>query len=120
MQTQTESHRPTRPEIDRADVERLPALRPGFCDQCRNRLPASKRKHHARFCSAACRPLWGQIAAQRGAKLYQHLLIWRRYRGRKDTPGQGVLGLLSNQVDAWLRERKDGQTDQETRRGNQP
>lgn len=120
MQTHSDSDRPTRAKIDRADVDRLPALRPGFCDQCRNRLPASKRRHHARFCSAACRRAWWQIAAQRGAKLYQHLLIWRRYRGRKGTPGQGVLGLLANQVDAWLRERAADPTSESPQQKEKP
>jgi hypothetical protein len=43
------------------------------------------------------------VARTRGAKLYQHALLWRRYRGRKGTPGAGRMTLLAAMVDAWLK-----------------
>lgn len=103
MQTLKDSHSPKAPQIDRGDVERLPALRPGFCDQCAIALPKSARNHHARFCSAPCRERWWRVAKTRGAKLYQHAPLWRRYRGRKGSPGAGRMGLMAQLIDGWLK-----------------
>lgn len=81
------------------EAERLPPLRPGFCDYCQ-----ASTKRGARFCSPKCRTRWWSMARVRGAQLYQYLLIWRRFRGRRGTPGAGMLGKISALIDLWQRE----------------
>ncbi|WP_299734707.1 hypothetical protein [uncultured Roseobacter sp.] len=102
MQTLKAPQSAKRATIDRGDVERLPAMRPGFCDHCQNALPKSAINHHSRFCSSACRQTWWKIAKLRGAKLYYHLMVWRGHRGRKGTPGAGRLGMISSMVDRFI------------------
>lgn len=91
-----------------SEAERLPALRPGFCDQCQISLPAASKARHARFCSARCRERWWVKARNRGAQLYQMQLIWRMSRGRKGTRGQGMIGKVSALIDSWIRADKGG------------
>lgn len=102
MQAQSQPVTESRHRIDRGDVERLPALRPGFCDECETRITGTAKARHARFCSARCREAWWRKARLRGAQLYQHAVLWRRYRGRKGTPGAGRMGIISRLVDAWI------------------
>lgn len=85
------------------DVERLPALRPGYCDECGERIGKQGRARNARFCSAACRKAWWITARNRGAQIYQMVMIWRMTRGRKGTRGAGMIGKISALVDGWVR-----------------
>ncbi|QBF32165.1 hypothetical protein CFI11_13180 [Thalassococcus sp. S3] len=90
------------------EAEALPSLRNGFCDYCGDPLPKSSRARHARFCSPTCRKNWWIVARNRGAQLYQLLLIWRLHRGRRGTPGQGMINLISAQIDRWISEDRRG------------
>ncbi|WP_299686734.1 hypothetical protein [uncultured Tateyamaria sp.] len=85
------------------EAERLPALRPGFCDYCGKPLSKQAKARHARFCQAKCREHWWIMARNRGAQLYQMLRIWRRDRGRSGTRGARMLGRITSLIDAWVR-----------------
>lgn len=93
------------------DVERVPPLRPGRCDYCAKQLGQVARARHARFCSADCRKAWWTVARNRGAQLYQMLLIWRMHYGRKGTRGAGMIGRISALIDSWVRADKAGGDD---------
>ncbi|MGC3938295.1 hypothetical protein ACOTTU_10875 [Roseobacter sp. EG26] len=90
------------------EVDRVPALRPRRCDYCAQPLGDVAKARHARFCSADCRKAWWTVARNRGAQLYQLLMIWRLNRGRKATRGAGMIGRISSMIDSWVRSDRFG------------
>lgn len=96
------------------DVERVPPLRAGRCDYCGETLGPVAKARHARFCCADCRKAWWTVARNRGAQLYQMLMIWRLHRGRANTRGAGMIGRFSSLIDSWVRADKSGGDDHAT------
>lgn len=86
------------------DAQQLPALVPGHCDQCGKAVSVRRR-----FCSEVCRKAWWKKARNRGAQIYQLALIWRRHRGRKGTPGAGMITRIAALIDMWARVDRGGE-----------
>ena len=91
----------------RGDVNAIPPLKPGFCDECGKKLKFSTRIRRGRFCCPACKAKWWQIARLRGGQVYPALLAWRKFRGRKGTPGEGKITEVGLAVDGWLKEDRE-------------
>jgi hypothetical protein len=42
------------------------------------------------------------MARNRGAQLYHLAMIWRVYRGRRGTRGEGMISKISGLIDMWI------------------
>lgn len=77
-------------------------LKPGRCDWCGNRPPRGRA-----YCGPACRVSYNNALAAQGKAVMQLLKHWRAHRGRKGTPGEGVLSEVAHRVDQILREDRE-------------
>ncbi len=74
-------------------------LQRGLCDWCGGACPKTRA-----YCSAECRVAYNNLLARQGKAIMQQLKIWRKYRGGKGTPGEGMIGAVASRVDAMLEE----------------
>ena len=75
------------------------------CDWC-----GAKIKPGRSYCSPECRTRYNNLLAAQGKTVMQMLKIWRAYRGRKGTRGEGMIGEIAARVDYMLeldRKRKE-------------
>lgn len=77
-------------------------LQPGSCDFCGASVPKGRT-----YCSKECRVAYGNLLARQGKAVMQMLKIWRKHRGAKGTPGEGMIGQVASRVDAMLEEDRD-------------
>lgn len=74
-------------------------LQRGLCDWCGGPCVGSLA-----YCSAECRVAYNNLLARQGKAIMQQLKIWRKHRGGKGTPGEGMLTAVAARVDAMLEE----------------
>ena len=88
-------------EARRDRVEPIPSspLRRGFCDWCGGRCRRGRT-----YCSSRCQVQYNNLLTRQGKALVQSLKLWRLHRGRKGTPGAGMMTRVSARVDALLAE----------------
>ena len=84
------------------DPLELPALRPGHCNACGKPTRRDVRGNRMKFCDSDCRTAYWRRARMRGGQIYPMLELWRRYRGRKGTPGEHMLSEIARLVDEHL------------------
>lgn len=89
----------SRERLERKD---LPALIRGECDHCGN--PAKPR---SRYCSSECAVAYGNLMARQGKSVMHMLKIWRKNRGAKGTPGEGMIGEITSRLDLILEEDRE-------------
>lgn len=76
----------------------MPLVR-GSCDFCgADAAPGSA------YCGKECRVKYNNLLARQGKTVMQMLKVWRKYRGRKGTPAEGIIGEIATRVDAILEE----------------
>jgi len=80
-------------------------LQPGRCDWC-----GDKTKRGKSYCNPQCRQAYNNLLARQGKAVMQMLKVWRKYRGRKGTPGQGMIGEIAHRVDGLLSEDRERKT----------
>lgn len=78
-------------------TNRVP-LYPGTCEVCGKPCELEDAT-----CSIACEAVLVKREKDQGAKVLRVLKKWRRYRGRKGTPGEGALSEAAALVDSFLR-----------------
>ena len=81
-------------------------LQRGSCDWC-----GEKTARGRTYCNPQCRVSYNNLLARQGKSVMQMLKLWRKHRGRKGTPGEGMIGDIATRVDAMLaedQERKGG------------
>jgi len=71
----------------------------GSCDFC-GRATVEGRT----YCGKECRVAYNNLLASQGKSVMQMLKIWRKHRGAKGTPGEGMIGAIASRVDAILAE----------------
>jgi hypothetical protein len=96
--------------------ERLEPIDPtpldrGCCDWCGARVKRGKV-----YCDAACRVAYNNLCTRQGKAVVQMLKIWRKYRGRKKTPGEGQMTRIAFRVDLMLEEDRNRKKQAATRR----
>lgn len=74
-------------------------LQRGSCDYC-----GKATKSGRTYCSKECRVAYNNLLARQGKAVMQMLKHWRLHRGRKGTPGEGMIGEVATRVDAMLTE----------------
>lgn len=79
-------------------TNRVP-LYPGTCEVCGKPCELEDAT-----CSFSCEAVLVKREKDQGAKLLRLLKRWRRYRGRKGTPGEGALSEAAAMVDSFLRD----------------
>jgi len=84
--------------------ERLEPIDPiqldrGCCDYCGARVKRGKV-----YCSPACQVAYNNLCTRQGKAVVQMLKVWRKYRGRKGTPGEGQMTRIAARVDLMLEE----------------
>lgn len=80
-------------------------LQRGSCDFCGRSTVGGRT-----YCGKECRVAYNNLLARQGKTVMQMLKLWRKHRGAKGTPGEGMIGEIATRVDAILaedRERKD-------------
>lgn len=86
------------------DRERMEPREPqplerGRCDYCGNPAPRGRS-----YCCSTCRVAYNNLLGRQGKAVMQMLKLWRKHRGRRGTPGEGMIGEIANRVDALLKE----------------
>jgi len=79
----------------------MPLIR-GSCDFC-GRATAKGRT----YCGKECRVTYNNLLARQGKSVMQLLKIWRKHRGAKGTPGEGMIGEVATRVDMILAEDRE-------------
>lgn len=74
----------------------------GSCDFC-GRATVEGRT----YCGKECRVAYNNLLARQGKSVMQMLKLWRKHRGAKGTPGEGVIGEIATRVDAILAEDRE-------------
>jgi predicted nucleic acid-binding Zn ribbon protein len=74
-------------------------LQRGSCDFC-----GADTKEGRSYCGKECRVAYNNLLARQGKTVMQMLKVWRKHRGAKGTPGEGMIGEIANRVDAILEE----------------
>lgn len=74
-------------------------LQRGRCDYC-----GQKAARGRSYCGKACRVAYNNLLARQGKSVMQMLKIWRKHRGAKGTPGEGMIGQIAARVDLLLEE----------------
>lgn len=77
-------------------------LQEGLCDWCGEKTEARRT-----YCNADCRVAYNNLLGRQGKSVMQMLKLWRKYRGRKGTPGEGMIGDIASRVDQMLAEDRD-------------
>lgn len=86
---------------DRLEPMEAPSTCPGRCEWCGENVIGR------RYCSAPCRVSYNNNQARQGKAVMQALKVWRQNRGRKGTPGAGMLNEICARVDLFNREDRD-------------
>lgn len=84
-------------------TNRVP-LYPGKCEVCGKPCELEDAT-----CSFSCEAVLVKREKDQGARVLRLLKRWRRYRGRKGTPGEGALSEATAMIDSFL------QTDRKAR-----
>lgn len=95
----------------RMEAETLPKIQPGCCDFC-----GAPAKFPKKYCSPGCRTAYNNLLAAQGKAVMQALKLWRKHRGRKNTPGQDMISFVARRVDAMLEADRDRKTQLEESR----
>lgn len=77
-------------------------LQRGSCDFCGR--PTVKGRT---YCGKECRVAYNNLLARQGKTVMQMLKVWRKHRGAKGTPGEGMIGEIATRVDAILEEDRE-------------
>jgi len=77
-------------------------LQRGLCDWCGNTAPRGRS-----YCGKECRVAYNNLLARQGKSVMQMLKLWRKHRGAKGTPGEGMIGEIATRVDAILAEDRE-------------
>lgn len=77
-------------------------LQRGSCDFC-GRPTVEGRT----YCGKECRVAYNNLLARQGKTVMQMLKVWRKHRGAKGTPGEGMIGEIATRVDAILEEDRE-------------
>lgn len=118
MLPESAPHARKSPTHDHGDVaENLP-LQPGRCDWCGSKLKPAPNGRPKRFCCEPCRLEWWKLAQMRGKQVVHGLSLWRKHRGGKGTPGEGVLSTVASQVDKWLAEDRERISEMQREQGS--
>lgn len=81
-------------------------LKVGACDWCGKGVARGRS-----YCNQECRVKYNNLLAKQGKAVMQMLKIWRVYRGRKGTPGEGMIGEIANRVDQMIAEDRQRKED---------
>lgn len=73
-------------------------LTPGTCEWCGKTCELADAA-----CSLSCEAQLVRLEAAQGKMTLRVLKRWRKYRGRKDTPGEGAISEVAAMVDKFLR-----------------
>ncbi len=76
-------------------------LKRGLCEWCGGKC--GRRS----YCSPACRVAYNNLLAKQGKAVMQMLKVWRHHRGRKETPGEGLMSKIAARTDAFLAEDRE-------------
>jgi len=79
-------------------------LQLGLCDWCGGTTAAGRT-----YCGKECRVAYNNLLARQGKAVMQMLKVWRKHRGARGSPGEGMIGQVASRVDQMLiedRERK--------------
>jgi hypothetical protein len=79
-------------------------LRRGVCDWCGAKTPRDSMGQPRAYCGKDCRVKYNNLLATQGKAVMQMLKVWRKHRGAKGTPGEGVLGDITTRIDRILSE----------------
>lgn len=71
----------------------------GRCDWC-----GAKTRQHKTYCGTDCRVQYNNLLTRQGKSMMQMLKIWRKHRGRKGSPGEGIISEIAERVDLLLEE----------------
>jgi predicted nucleic acid-binding Zn ribbon protein len=77
-------------------------LQRGLCDWCGNATRQGRT-----YCGKECRVAYNNLLARQGKAVMQMLKVWRKHRGAKGTPGEGMIGEIATRVDAILEEDRE-------------
>jgi hypothetical protein len=77
-------------------------IKPGACDWCGSKTPRGRI-----YCNPDCRKRYNNLLGAQGKAVMQMLKQWRHHRGRKGTPGEGMIGEIAHRVDQINREDKE-------------
>lgn len=87
---------------DRLEAKPPMPLQRGLCDYCGRKVARGRT-----YCNAACRTSYNNLLARQGKSVMQMLKIWRKHRGAKGTPGEGMIGEIATRVDLILEEDRE-------------
>lgn len=73
-------------------------MTPGTCEWCGKNCELEDAA-----CSLSCEAQLLRLEATQGRMILRTLKLWRKHRGRKDTPGQGAMTEVTAMVDSFLR-----------------
>jgi hypothetical protein len=73
-------------------------LTPGTCEWCGK---PSEMEDVA--CSLSCEAQLVRLESVQGKIVLRDLKRWRKHRGRKDTPGEGMISAVAAKIDMFLR-----------------
>jgi len=73
-------------------------LTPGTCEWC-----GLDCHPESATCSLSCEAQLRRLEAEQGRMVVRELKLWRKHRGRKDTPGQGAISKAAALVDTFLK-----------------
>lgn len=73
-------------------------ITPGCCEWCGKDCPVEQP-----CCSMSCLAQLHRLEAVQGRMVLRELKAWRKHRGRKDTPGEGVMTAITALVDGFLK-----------------
>jgi len=74
----------------------------GSCDFC-----GQATAEGCTYCGKECRVAYNNLLARQGKSVMQMLKLWRKHRGAKGTPGEGMIGEIATRVDAILAEDRE-------------
>lgn len=86
------------------EAKLLPALTPGLCDWCGGPCGKDQSGRRKKYCSPACYQSYNNLCASQGKTIIHMLKIWRKHRGAKGTPGEGMIGEITSRLDDMLRD----------------
>lgn len=73
-------------------------IHPGTCEWCGKACNPEDT-----CCSLSCEAKLLRLEKETGLNVLRLLKLWRKHRGRKGTPGEGVLTLIAAEVDTLLK-----------------
>lgn len=90
---------PAKIAVERVEPIDGPSPCPGVCLWCGERVKGGRK-----YCSAPCRVEFNNFLTRKAKPLMLRLLLWRATRGRKGTPGAGMLSEVARMTDAAMSE----------------